>query len=681
MSRRSSKSSSGKNSPGRERILELLLRLASECRRLGLKVGSSQIEDAVRLYETYMELGGREKEDLTTLKKIAATVFVKKTSDERLFEAAWNKTSPQKSRLLGQLIGMVERDLEILGLRYGYRVPPKKSLIEASGKRRRAEKRRAYSELRGLGIIARTRQGERVLPRDEAISLLRRLAENSRSLRDAAGERLARGLLRGMPIPEPEALSNAHIPEDMVKELSPDTLARLGYRSLKAHNKRLAYSAARRLAELLEQGQRVSEAWKAYSLLKTTNLLSPKAALSLVLYSQKLAPHILRNLNAKDLVKAIQSMESNEARRVLGRLSKAMRRDKLLEIIEKLPPNLLGELYSSSLTRDERWLVEALRRYSESRRMLLEYLSTGRKEYLEMAWHEYSKASAAQERIRQEGITEPFRKIVDELDRMMLSLHSILQASEEGRGPGLARMTRDMDLGEALQLLSRAYNSGDPELRREAMKLAQRLFRVRLAREKSRVLRRWEKNRVSGRLELRNTLLSLTRMESNPLVYRRRRKGGRIVLILDASGSMLEYSMWALLTASSFAGMVKRIVIFRDYTETIEASRLRASEIINLLFETGFSGYTDIGGALVEASRGIPPSTLVLVSDLHQTTGAKPPHEVAERLIRSGWRIIALAPRRHDAMEADMLRDRGAHIEVVDNPSAIARKILRLLYW
>jgi len=685
MLRKSSQNSSAVHRPlnSRDRSLEMLIRLAGECRRLGLKVGSSQIEEAARLYETYLEVGGVERDDYRAMRRIAEAVFIKRTGEEPLFEEAWRKISPQQNRLLSILISRVERNLEILGVNYGYKIRSKRELLESASRGRRAEKRRAYRELRNMGIITGSKHGEQVLPRDKAIRMLRGLVEKKQSLGNIMNAGLLSRLARGLPPSEPALLAETHIPEDTLRKLHPDLLVKLGQQALKAHNKDLASQIASHLRVMLEHGKKASSAYSAYMLMRAANKITPKTALILLTQDQRLASHVLKDFSLHDIRRALSSMKPDNAARIISRLSKASSTHSLREMLSSLDVDMMGRLPSSLasiLSRDEQALIKALRKYYEARRMILEYLSSSNEAYLHLASHEYSRMLGILAKLDGSLLESPFNAMFNELRRRMRILGEVLRASENSVGSGLAAAASMLGLGEAIRLLGKAYSRGSPELRQEALRLARRMIRVRMSREKSRILRRWRKTSFHGRLELRDSIIRLVRLNAQPLIYRKRRKGGRIVLVLDASGSMLEYSIWALLVASAFADMIKRVIVFREYSESLETSRLSGKDIINLLFSIGFEGYTNIAGALRDAVRRMPPSTLILISDLHQTTLNLSPYMIVGELVRKGWRIVAVVPPRHDEEEAEMLRRHGARVEIVEEPSMIGRRILRAFY-
>jgi len=236
-----------------------------------------------------------------------------------------------------------------------------------------------------------------------------------------------------------------------------------------------------------------------------------------------------------------------------------------------------------------------------------------------------------------------------------------------------------MDLHQAFRLLSNLYASPDPEVRREAYRLAQRIWHARATLLKSTILRRWRKTGVRGRVELRETVYRMVRMQQEPLVYRRRRRSPGVVLAVDRSSSMVPYATWAMLTASAFSRNVRRLVLFGEDVEVIEVSR-GPRRLVDLLLSARFGGYTNISAAMLEATRDLPPATLVLISDLKQTVQAESPVRVAERLIRSRWRIVVVAPPSRDLVVEEALRERGVRVEVVRAPWETGRRLARHLW-
>lgn len=663
----------------RRKLSELLVRLAHTCRKLGLNVGTSEIVEAERMLETYASLRGG-KLRLAEMREVVRAVFAKRTHEERVFEEAWSKTT-SGNEVFRELLEHVEEHLRTLRLGYGERIYSRRALVEGPDKATRERRRRAYHELKKMGIIVRRGGGEAVLPRRKAV---RRIAEISKKAH-SAGEALKRHWLstleEGRVSIDPEMLRDADIPDKTLGRLSADKLAELGMKAWRVGNRRLAYRAAKRLASLVTSGSLPRDIETTLRLLQLTGTGSLETHLKLAGADPAVVSRMAKTLGPEVLASHLSSLDRESIKRILPKLARLLSPEETIRLAGSLPLDTLAKLPRSALRdtgKANEAFIMAARHVSEAQDLVLRYLETMNEAYLNYALHEYSKASEILDSLDPRRLATPLRplyshvkKLAKTLGKPTLSPRDLLLR--------LSPMISRMDLHQAFRLLSNLYSSPDPDVKREAYRLARRIWRSRATMLKSTVLRKWRKTGTRGRVELRETVYRMVRMQQEPLVYKRRRRSPGVVLAVDRSGSMVPYATWAILTASAFSRNVRRLVLFGENVEVIEVSR-GSRRLVDLLLSAKFEGYTNISAAMLEAARNLTPATLVLISDLKQTVQAESPVKVAERLIKSRWRIVVVAPPSRDLVVEEALRERGVRVEVARRPWETGRRLAKYLW-
>ena len=152
---------------------------------------------------------------------------------------------------------------------------------------------------------------------------------------------------------------------------------------------------------------------------------------------------------------------------------------------------------------------------------------------------------------------------------------------------------------------------------------------------------------------------------------RRKAEQWRVVVLVDASGSMLESTIHAAITAAIFAGLralETRLVMFD--TQVVDLSD-RVQDPVETLLSVQLGGGTDIGHALDYAASLVdePRRTiLVLISDLYEGGPIEVFYARAKRLIESGVTFLCLAALDEraepsfDRAVGQRLADLGAHV-------------------
>lgn len=195
----------------------------------------------------------------------------------------------------------------------------------------------------------------------------------------------------------------------------------------------------------------------------------------------------------------------------------------------------------------------------------------------------------------------------------------------------------------------------DPDEIARAHALAERLAR----RMKARLTRRAKAARRGRRIDLRRTLARAVSRAGEPidLVMRRpRERPLKLVILLDASGSMSVYATTFVRFVHGILGAFAKAEAFLFHTRLVEITQalrerdpVRAAERFTLLAQ-GFGGGTRIGAALetfnrVHARRAITPRTAVMIlSDGYDTGEPELLAREMKRLSRRARRVIWLNP-------------------------------------
>ncbi len=653
--------------------LSILFEVALRLRKLGLRVGTSEIVDAARVAVNLALLAGSEEPSVEDVETAAIAVFARSERDEELIKKVFREMRGAKQHNVNRMIAAVEEDLRKLGLSWGARIYSKRRLLSGP---RAEEKREAYSRLRLLGLIVRTPRGDMVVDREAALRRLRSIARSYSSPWEALADSAARMISRGRI--DWFALYAAPVDEEKLAGVEIDRIASAALQALQEGNRGLARKLAGIIAKRLESGEVPRDSWAAFRLLSELDELNARSLASLLRGEPRLVERLLKNSRLRDmLAEALRYLDAGSLKEVVRKLVKDRRG-------LPLAAGLVGEVDLSvwadvSFSRQPRsWEEAVIAAASSLARAERGFLAaaSGDAAQLDMALYEL-------ERFRRIDYSAAPDWAIAALERYAERVEALKDAFE-GDADTLVKLSsivRRMSPEDALLYLRDVYRSSDEGLKRTALRLAEIIWR-RLEARVSKLTARSKSFELDarGRVDVRRTLYNLISMRENPIVARRKKRKPLFALVLDTSGSMAKYAVWAMVGASAFSSLVDSLTLFAsDVTLVRGAGRLTRRMLIELLFSVEFSGYTNISLALRETARLYDRAArMLVVTDLCQTIEDDAPHRVVSELSQRGWRLYFLLPPKHCANERERVAE-YAVVRVASRPEEIPRLFARIL--
>jgi len=626
--------------------------LAAELRRRGLRVSAADASTAARLLDTYLALGGSA--DAREVAEVMVSVYAKRRGEEdivrRLVLEFCGARHSQSAKL--EITAAIYKDIRRLGARAGAAIPQ-------PVKRMSAEEREAFARLSLLGLVRRGRRGYYIARHGAISSVAESLAREGMSYHEALAERLRKNLKRG--------------PSDYVRLLGSSVLdlldlGQLGIRELanlyrSASSGPVRSAAARRIAEIArKEGVDRRDAAGVADILRKHGLIDEAVAGRLLEAEPRLAARlepvigreavldvaagISRRSPAQAALLASAALRNRNARGAYELLA----RHRMLQDIRELDEERLGML--SSL--------------AEAYRSLVNYFTSGNVGYLDAAEYYLGRAEVLR------GDTR--------LSHIYANVEEAVTSARSGLvGRALKILVEEMEPFEAVSFLA-GIRLGDEATRRIAATLAARILaRARSAPRGVRVKPRYVRAAEGEILDIRETIYNIVRNLPQPLVWRRRRRVRTLVLVLDKSASMRQYSFYALLAAAALAPLVDRLVVFDEKAAVYGRRALPSNwrRLVDLLLSTSFEGHTDIVTALKAATEGVPPRHLVLITDMVQTVVTRrDPAEMLNELASRGWRISLILPSTRLAVSTPLAR--GVNVYRVEEPAEVERVVYHI---
>ncbi len=645
--------------PGRGGDLaSLIVEVAWRLRSRGYRVSTAEIVKAVELAKSYEALVGRLTwEDLSSI--IAASFTTARLGVEEVGELV--KEATMEATLLDRakrILSEIEEKIGEAGLHPGGRASLK-HIVSGKSKKERRRAKSAYVILRKIGAI-RDRNGRlRVADRRELERLAYRLArEGYESLYDALNSRAGK-LSRDALLDYADA--GFEFSRKAFESMSSERLLDAAEAALRKGEARLARMAAEELAARINRGEKIADPERAARILEKEGLLSPSTLRNLSLASGR----PVRGMQADDIALIARSLGVEEGGKYLAKGLRGAPAESVKKIAEAIGIEYLWAI------RDRRdpWLAAASNAARALREALL-YVETGEEGRADMA-HFYLDKSRS--------MIDDGDSRFDSIKRLVEAVDLLLDILDNGvaEGSSLDALLNRLALPESVIVLRGLYTRGG-EWRRIAVTAMDKLLARVSSLEGSRLLPR-KKVYLSppGRLDVKRTIYRRMRWAYPYTAYKRRLRATPVVLALDASGSMLEYSSWSIAVASMFPRHLRRLIVFSHKVEVYDPPITRRM-LAEILVSTSFQGYTNISAALRNAR--IPGvSRVVVITDLYQTVEDEPVADAALRLLRSGKKLVFIVPRKHDVDSRLRLESLGARVVVTPNARGAAREILRAL--
>ncbi len=650
-----------------EGLEEVIVDVAVRLRERGLRVSTSEVVKAVELASSYHALTGRlTKEDLVSVIVASFTSSRLARDDIEPLVSVSSASSNARERA-ERIIRQLREAAQQLGARPGSKVA--RSMASRRPRRERRRALAAYMKLRRVGAIRGPPGNERLLDESGLERLAWRLArEGYESLDDAARD--AR-----RPMSWDDMLSAAEarlsVSRRSLREMSERRLYSLAEAAERKGDKTLHRMVAEEIARRLLAGSRVSDAERAARILESENMLSPSIAKSLAYKTGD----AVDGMTPREIADVAESLGIERGGEFLARASKQMRPEDLEILLSIVDPRMLWGVKPGRLSGAARASLEAASAAARAFREALKYAETGEPGRADMAEYYAAKAESAAERVP-EAAPIPYSRVA----RIIAEARSLLEAAEGGlHGESIESLVSRLDYISGILVLRGFYSrASSPEARKLLVSAMEKLLYRFASREGSRLLpRRQTSLSPPGRVDVRRTIYNTLRGSSRPIVYVRRMRANKLALALDASGSMLEYSAWAVAVASMFPRFLSRLVLFNQDVRIFEAPFSRRS-FAEILLSARFTGYTNIAAAL-RASDAPGTQRIVVITDLYQTVEDEPVWSAVSRIAARGKRIVFIVPRRHNAEARRLVEFSGARVVEAGTPRKAAQEVLRSL--
>ncbi len=656
-----------------EDIPKLILELAWSLRREGERVGTSEIVEAERIIRDYMILNKTKALTTDELIMVLSSVWPPaarkkdflKSEAERLLSS--DKVEERAHKIYEEIMTHVQN----IGARPGERVSLKKAYRK--GKKEGRKARASYARLKRIGAITSRKGVDRLSDTASLRALALNLARRGYgSLEEALSD-------KALPSGRDDLLlyAEARMPvsRSLLEGLSESRLLKMGWAAFKKRDYRVQEMVSSLLRERISRGEPLRDPEGVVEYLKRTHSLTSDILINLLSNGTP-----VRGLGIETIADTIGRLDDDLAGYLIAKYRKILSREEYRDLISQTEPRKLWSVSGRDFTGQERSLVDAASNAAKAYREARAYAESLNQARADMASYYADKA----EQILQGIGNVSLGRVTRESIRSLVAEARQLIALVDGLGSGMTArdaslLLYKLDLGRSIIILRTLYRSTSDPLERDIIvKSMEKL----LARASSRVGLKPTSTRVRGpsgrRLDLRRTIYNLLRMRQRPLIFEDRAKSRPLILVLDTSSSMIDYSAWAIAVSSMFARHIEKLVFF---SHKVQASRgpFTKRELAKLLLGADFGGRTNISEALRRAAEHASSRLITVVSDLAQTVDDEPPWRVASALRRSGFRLVFITHERHDREARRLLEAEGAKVFVARSPRDAGRQMLSIL--
>ncbi|MCE4600548.1 MAG: VWA domain-containing protein [Desulfurococcales archaeon] len=653
-------------------IINTIIEVGYKLRGQNKTVSTADLVKAVELAKSYKLLTGSMTR--TDLAYILWTSFTGVQAGLEYFEELVAKELAGRGvrERAEKIARELRKEIGAMGVRPGDRVS-KKRLAKKSSKERRAALA-SYTKLKSIGAIRGRPGRERLLSNQELDRLAWRIALNGYSSIDEAA--------RGMYSARWDDLMNtveARIRPDrsQLSGMSERNLLKLAEAAKRKHDRTTRELVAEELARRVNSGSRIHDPNRVAEILEDAGLLTPVIRRRLASVSRL----DVDKLGVNDIIDAANTMGIDAGGELVAKGVNSLDSEDARKLVSSVNPRLLWSLGRGSLRKlGGGLLLEAAVNAAKSLREALKYAETGDEARADMAKYYVERALRELHR----GGTADGSSLVNysHVVEMIKESNAIIGLATSLKGPvnpGLVdEALRGLDYPARIRLLRDMYRRANPEWSRLILRAAERILNRFSAREGLRLLRdRYLGQTPPGRIDVRRSIYGSIRYAPRPIVYLKRKKTSRISLALDSSGSMLDYSTWAIAVASLFPRHLQRLVVFSHDT-IVHEGPFTKREFIRALFDADFTGFTNISKALLQAN--VPGvKKMIVITDLRQTIRDEPVEEVVARLVKAGKRVIFIVPGSHDEITRVRVEEQGARVVIASTPRRAAQHLLRIL--
>ncbi len=650
----------------RENVLAIVDKIARSAQKQGLRVSVSELVELSKLLTIYAELrqGLLTRDDILF---VTCSILCKRPEDKkrviRVLESMLSQGSEKNNSTMKDILLGIRSDLEKIGATPGSRVH-----LHSSNEGVQA----AYARLQLLGIIRSKGRTKYVLPEKSIKRIAKQLARESNDYRGAVAKAISERKRSDFALSLAARLGT-ELPYYLdLNKLGIRELMRI-YRYAKSKSLRnhIARVIDKKLSSLSELSD--AEARLLWDILSREKALRYESISKLIALNPRLVDFARKRVSEEELLDMAlggKGFEREARIEVATRLLRIPLSRKNAVKAFFANKTLLRKLQRGEVSEEA---LTALSKIMEARELLLRGLVSGERAYQDYAASELEKARELVNSIRDEEVLSETRKLYERVYR------EVSMALSGNSYAVLKSLVKDLSPAEALKMLNDVANSPDPRLRSQALRLMYIIVRRQIGYANQGRRERKDIGSGYGRISTRHTLLNLVRLKSRPVSVLKYRKLKSIVLVIDKSGSMKDYAIATLLSASALIPLVKRVVFFDENVYVVNTlSRSNIRRLFELVLSTRFSGYTNIISALKEATKGTSVSKLILVSDLEQTIKPYSGEDVCEymRKLRDiGWGIVVLTPTEHYPR---CFNEINVRIHVVHDISDIRRALSRI---
>ncbi len=386
--------------------------------------------------------------------------------------------------------------------------------------------------------------------------------------------------------------------------------------------------------------------------LASTNYLGP--------YSLRYLKTV-RDIDTDRIAKDIQKLPIHERFRIVSKIYKNKSFENVLDHLDLLTLSCISSpgKISDPFIRNKALLGKALATY-------LDYLLTGNSAYIDYSFLFLNK-------IDPRSLSSKLRPIYKSL--LSQDKKAIIR-------------TLSISIPEAIEYIGyrvfdliRTERQINQEILKRAVVLSKKILeRIVRGNTRSKLL---TESLYRGRPNIRKTLYNFLRYNYR-IIRKDWKKTPRIIALVDISGSMLKYSVWAILSLGAVFPLLKYCILFSDKVKVYNLKSVSHSSLMNRFlshaFLEGFKGYTNIALAVeqaLEVSR--PGDDIVLFTDLEQTVNYKDPVQAIVRANNMGRRIMVFVPPFHREDIASELVSHGIDITRIVSPEELPKILGRKL--